>query len=170
MYLLSVYIIFIYINISVYPSIYLKKFLYNFLFFIIPFTLFNDKEGTIIQLSFQLVFFQPSIYIYLSVCLCISISIYSSSSLLVQMSYNMYISYSVYLINQHNYLSTLQPTGEFTKRVREMSSHLFVRRGIDRQCIQCYRKLRQHLPNPFREIPCSYLIHISTNQTGWFTN
>ena len=47
----------------------------------------------------------------------------------------------------------LQHSEEFTKRVREMSSQLFVCRGIDRQCIQCNKQLRRHLPNPFRQFP-----------------
>ena len=47
-------------------------------------------------------------------------------------------------------------TGEFTKRVWEISSQLFVCRGIDRSCILCNKQLRRHLTNLFREFPCTF--------------
>ena len=53
-------------------------------------------------------------------------------------------------------------TVEFTKMVREMSSQLFMCRGIDRKCIQCNKQLRRNIPNPLRDFPCSSIIIICT--------
>ena len=48
-----------------------------------------------------------------------------------------------------------EATGEFTKRVRQMQSQLFLCRELGRKCIQCDKQLRRHLPTPFLEFPCS---------------
>ena len=45
-------------------------------------------------------------------------------------------------------------TGEFTKRVREMSSQLSVTLYTQSIYPSAHKQLRRHLPNPFREFPC----------------
>ena len=49
----------------------------------------------------------------------------------------------------------IKSTGEFTKRAREMSSGLFVCRGIEIQCIWSNIQPRRQPPNPFREFSCT---------------
>ena len=54
-------------------------------------------------------------------------------------------------------------TEEFRKRVKEMSSQLFVTQySIYAIYPSAHKQLRQHLPNPFREFPCT-----SQNKQYW---
>ena len=48
-------------------------------------------------------------------------------------------------------------TGEFMKRVRDMSSHLFVTLYTLSTYPSAHKELRRHLQNPFRKFPCSIL-------------
>ena len=50
-------------------------------------------------------------------------------------------------------------TGEFKKRVRDMSSYLFVTLYTLFIYPSAHKQLRRHLSNPFRKVPCTILVH-----------
>ena len=70
------------------------------------------------------------------------------------------------LISWHKKHCTFYATREFTKRIREMSSQLFVTLCILSTYPSAHNQLRRHLPNFFCEFPCIKVpsnnsIHIS---------
>ena len=59
-------------------------------------------------------------------------------------------------------------TGENTKRVREMSSNLFVLLYTPSIYPSAHKQLRRHIPNPFREFPCIACIFFIDNTENLF--
>ena len=61
-------------------------------------------------------------------------------------------------------------TGEFTKRVREMSSQPSVTLYALSIIPSAHKELRQHLQNPFRKFPSSILVKLKRHLPTLFAN